>query len=75
MDLAQSTEGITAASLVQDVVEQHPQTIVVFNRHGLNCVGCYISPFHTVGDSARECSVAIELLLDDLNRAIVTHAV
>jgi hybrid cluster-associated redox disulfide protein len=65
---------IRADSLVQDVVDRHPQTITVFARHGLQCVGCYISPFHTIADSAREYALAIDPLLGDLNQAVVTNA-
>lgn len=61
---------ITADCLVQDVVEHHPQTILIFARHGLQCVGCYISPFHTIADSAREYTMALDLLLQELNQAI-----
>jgi hybrid cluster-associated redox disulfide protein len=68
-----SCEQITADSLVQEVVERHPQTVMVFARHGLQCVGCYIAPFHTVADSAREYTMALDPLLGDLNRAAVTN--
>lgn len=68
-----SLESITADCLVQEVVEHHPQTIVVFNRHGLQCVGCYISPFHTIADTAREYSLALEPLLSHLNQAIAVE--
>jgi hybrid cluster-associated redox disulfide protein len=67
-----SVEAITAECLVQEIVERHPQTIVVFNRYGLQCVGCYISPFHTIADTAREYSLALESLLLHLNQAIAT---
>ena len=69
--MTQSSGPISAESLVQDVVEQYPETIPVLARHGLNCAGCYISPFHTVADSAREHDLCIEPLLGDLNRALV----
>ena len=62
---------ITAGSLVQTVVEDHPQTIPVFVHHGLHCVGCEISPFHTIADTAREYALALDSLLGDLNRAVV----
>ena len=64
---------ITADCLVQDVVEHHPQTILTFAHLGLQCVGCYISPFHTIADSAREYAMALDLLLTDLNQAISPH--
>jgi hybrid cluster-associated redox disulfide protein len=69
--MTQSREPITEESVVQEIVEAHPQTILVFARHGLNCVGCYIAPFHTVADSAREHHLCVEPLLGDLNRALV----
>jgi hybrid cluster-associated redox disulfide protein len=61
---------ITADSLVKEVVESHPQTIAVFVRHGLNCVGCYVAPFHTITDTAREYALRLEPLLSELNSAI-----
>ena len=70
MNVMQPMERITASCLVQEVVERHPQTVVIFTRYGLNCVGCAISPFHTIADSAREYALAVEFLLGDLNRAI-----
>jgi hybrid cluster-associated redox disulfide protein len=74
MSFAQSAKGITADNLVQDVVERHPQTIPIFGRHGLQCAGCYISPFHTIADSAREYAMALEALLGELNQAIATDS-
>jgi hybrid cluster-associated redox disulfide protein len=66
---------ITPDSLVQDVIERHPQTIVIFARQGLQCAGCYIAPFHTITDCAREHAMSIEPLLGDLNRTIATEPV
>jgi hybrid cluster-associated redox disulfide protein len=70
MSSIDSAESITADCLVCQVVERHPQTILVFAQHGLQCVGCYIAPFHTIADSAREHESALGPLLEDLNRAI-----
>ena len=61
---------ITADSLVKEVIDCHPQTIPIFIKYGLNCVGCYIAPFHTITDTAREYALRIEPLLSDLNWAI-----
>jgi hybrid cluster-associated redox disulfide protein len=74
MSFTQSAKGITADNLVQDVVERHPQTIPIFARHGLQCVGCYISHFHTIADSAREYAMTLEALLGDLNQVIAADS-
>lgn len=71
MNVVQVPEYITADCILQGVIDRYPQTIVVFARHGLQCVGCYIAPFHTIADSAREHAVALEALLDDLKQATV----
>jgi hybrid cluster-associated redox disulfide protein len=67
-------QAITADCLVQEVVERHPQTILVFARHGLQCAGCYISPFHTIADSAHEYAMVLDSLLGELNQAIAREA-
>ena len=66
-------EPITADSLVQEVVDRHPQVVSDFVRHRLQCAGCTISPFRTLADSAREYAVAIEPLLKDMNELITTQ--
>jgi hybrid cluster-associated redox disulfide protein len=71
MDIRHTTESISADCIVQWVIERYPQTITVFARHGLQCVGCYIAPFHTIADSAREHTVPLKVLVADLNRALV----
>ena len=71
MSMTHVAESITADCIVQGVIERHPQTIAIFARHGLQCVGCYISPFHTIADSAREHALTLEPLLDDLNQAVL----
>jgi hybrid cluster-associated redox disulfide protein len=69
-----NSQLITADSLVKDVVEHHPRTVLVFVRHRLQCVGCDISPYHTIADSAREHAVNIEPLLGDLNQVLSAEA-
>jgi len=71
MNITSMPAAITADCIVQGVIERHPQTIAVFTRHRMQCVGCYIAPFHTIADSAREHAIALEAFLDDLNRALL----
>ena len=75
MDSEQSVTPIAADSLVQEVVDRHPQAIALFGRYGLQCVGCYISPYHTLADSAREYAMALDALLAELNQAVAADVV
>ena len=72
MESEWSVNLIAANSLVQEVVDHHPQAIAIFCRYGLQCVGCYISPYHTIADSAREYVMPLDTLLTELNRAVAT---
>jgi hybrid cluster-associated redox disulfide protein len=71
MEITRTAEAIGADCIVQGIIERHPQTIIVFARHGMQCVGCYIAPFHTIDDSAREHAVPLELLLAELNQSVL----
>ena len=64
-----TSQRITAEMNVNEVVTKYPQTIKVFFSRGMQCTGCYIGGFHSISDSARECGVELESLLDDLNDA------
>ena len=75
MSIIQGAESITADSIVQGVIKRHPQTVPVFARHGMQCIGCYISPYHTIADCAREHAMNVVPLLDDLNQAILLNDV
>jgi hybrid cluster-associated redox disulfide protein len=69
MTLTRLAEQITADSLVHEVIDRHPDAVSVFVQHRLQCIGCYISPFHTIADVAREYALGLEVLLGDLNQA------
>ena len=37
-----------------DLMSMWPSTIPVFVRHKMICVGCLVSPFHTIADACAE---------------------
>lgn len=63
-------QRITADMSVNDVTIKYPQTIKVFFRHGMQCVGCYICRFHNIAESSKQYGVELESLLNDLNEAV-----
>lgn len=65
-------QRITADMNVNDVATKYPQTIKVFFRHGMQCVGCYICGFHNIAESAKQYGIELESLLNALNDAIET---
>jgi hybrid cluster-associated redox disulfide protein len=69
MSLSRIADKITADSLVHEVIDRYPGSVTVFVQYRLQCIGCYISPFHTIADVAREYALGLDPLLTDLNQA------
>ena len=55
---------------VDHLMRYWPDTIAVFVRYRMLCVGCPIGPFHTVTDACREHSVDEEAFRRELELAI-----
>ncbi|MCG6884702.1 MAG: DUF1858 domain-containing protein [Silicimonas sp.] len=53
-----------------EILRAWPETMAVFVERGMLCVGCPITPFHTVVDACREHELDEEELRTEL-RAIV----
>lgn len=64
-------ETITKAMPIGDVVQNYPQTIEVFLKHGLMCFGCAIARFENVEQGAMAHGINIDALMKDLNAAVV----
>lgn len=64
------TTAITKESGIADVVRKHPETITVFLRYGLHCMGCSLAQFDTIASGARSHGVNTEYLVNDLNEHI-----
>ena len=69
MTVAQETK-ITPDMPIGDVVKNYPETIKVFLRHGLMCVGCAVARFENIKDGATTHGIDVDALLTDLNQAV-----
>jgi len=61
---------ITKEMTIEDVVSQYPETMMVFMKHGLHCVGCHVSAFENIEDGAKAHGINVDALVDDLNKVI-----
>jgi hybrid cluster-associated redox disulfide protein len=61
---------ITKEMPIGDVVQNYPQTIEVFLKHGLMCFGCAIARFENVEQGAMAHGINVETLINDLNAAV-----
>jgi hybrid cluster-associated redox disulfide protein len=59
---------ITKEMSIIDIVENHPNTIEVFQRYGMGCIGCMASRFENVEQGALAHGIDVDSLIKDLNR-------
>jgi hybrid cluster-associated redox disulfide protein len=56
-------------SIVADVMDDRPGTVVVFVRNRMHCPGCAMSPFITVGEAAASYRLDVDALIGELRAA------
>jgi len=61
---------ITADMSIGDVVREYPNTIEVFFRHGLGCVGCAVARFENIAQGAMAHGIDVDTLIKDLNQSV-----
>ncbi len=57
---------------VADVLARWPETIPVFLRHGMACVGCNMSAFETIASAAAVYGLDADSFLGELQQTIAS---
>lgn len=55
---------------IEEIVKKYPETIAIFERHGLGCLGCQAALFESIEQGAEVHGVDVDALIADLNREI-----
>ncbi len=63
-------EKIKREMTIQEVVNSYPETLEVFARHGLGCIGCHVAAFENVEQGAIAHGLDVDVLMKDLNAAV-----
>ncbi len=59
---------ITKDNTIEDVVTKYPESVMVFMKHGLHCVGCHVSAFESIEEGAMAHGIDVDALVADLNK-------
>ena len=59
---------ITAKMKIGEVVNKYPETMEVFFKHELHCVGCAVAQFESIEQGAKAHGIDVKKLIDDLNK-------
>jgi len=65
-----SEKKITKEMSIVDIVQQYPETLEVFAKHGLGCIGCAAARFENLEAGAKVHGIDVENFVDELNAAI-----
>ena len=58
---------ISKEMTIMDILRRYPQTLPVFERHGLDCHDCQIADFEQLEHGATVHKVDLDVLLAELN--------
>lgn len=61
---------ITKDMTIEEVVSGFPETMMVFMKHGLHCVGCHVSAFESIEEGATVHGINVDALVEDLNKVV-----
>ncbi len=61
---------ITKEMMIGEIVEKYPETIEVFMKHGLRCMGCMMAMMETLEQGAKSHGIELDGLLKDLNETV-----
>ena len=61
--------SITKEMIIGEVVDGHPETVEVFNKYGMGCLGCPATAFENIEQGAIMHGIDVEQLVADLNEA------
>ncbi len=59
--------AITKEMRIQEIVAEHPETVRIFFKHGLMCVGCAAARFESLAQGAMAHGIDVDALVADLN--------
>ena len=65
-----SENKITKEMSIIDIAQQYPESLEVFSRFGLGCIGCAASRYENLEAGAKVHGIDPQILVDELNKAI-----
>ena len=65
------TKEINVDLIIADVFTNWPETVEVFIKHRMACVGCPMAAFMTLGDAIRIYKLTPESFIEELQASIL----
>jgi len=65
-----SEEKITEDMNIREVIDKYPETVSVFAKYNMGCIGCIAASFESLKDIAAVHGTDVKAFVKDLNEAI-----
>ncbi len=69
-EIVMSEVKITKDMGIIDIVQQYPETLEVFQKYGLGCIGCAAARFENLEAGAKVHGIDVDDFIADLNAAV-----
>lgn len=61
---------ITKKMKLNYIIEKYPDTINVFFKYGLGCIGCSYASFETIEEGCKAHNIDVDKLVKELNKGV-----
>lgn len=58
---------------IVEIVQTYPNTVEVFRKFGMGCLGCAAARYENLEQGAKAHGIDVEALVADLNKAVKTE--
>lgn len=65
-----SDKKITKEMNIVEIVKNYPETLEVFAKYGLGCVGCAAARFENLEAGAKVHGIDVDTFVEELNEAL-----
>jgi len=61
---------ITEDMNIREVIDKYPETVSVFAKYNMGCIGCIAASFESLKDIAAVHGTDVKSFVEDLNKAV-----
>ena len=61
---------ITKEMGIMDIVQEHPETVEIFQKFGMGCIGCAAAHFENLEAGAKVHGIDIDAMVKEMNEVI-----
>lgn len=61
---------VTKEMGIMDIVQEHPESVAIFQKYGMGCLGCAAARFENLEAGARVHGFDVDAMVDEINELI-----